>query len=63
MDEGSEAYKRLPASVDASFIFVSDTYTGESVRRKPGSANVPGLLDSDSSADDFELRSTPTPGE
>lgn len=63
MDEGSEVFKRLPASVDASFIFVSDTYTGESVRRKPASAEAPQLLDSDSSAEDFELVSSPTPGE
>ena len=33
MDADSGAYKRLPAGVDTGFIHVSDTYTGESVRR------------------------------
>ena len=29
MDGDSGAYKRLPAAVDAGFIYVSDTYSGE----------------------------------
>ena len=33
MDADSEAYKRLPMSVDMGFQFASGTYTGESVRR------------------------------
>jgi len=33
MDGESGAYKRLPAAVDEGFIYVSDTYSGESVRR------------------------------
>lgn len=63
MDGDSEAYKRLPPSVDASFVFVSDTYTGESVRRRPSEGELPALLDSNSSASDFELVVTPEPGQ
>ena len=34
MDADSEPYKRLHPSIDSGFIYVSGTYTGESVRRK-----------------------------
>ncbi|MBL9025818.1 MAG: DUF4876 domain-containing protein [Myxococcales bacterium] len=64
MDSRSSAYKRLPAGVDASFAFVSDTYTGESIARRRGvEGSIPLLLDSGSSAADFDLVAAPRPGE
>ena len=57
MDSDSGAYKRLPDSVDAGFIYVSDTYSGESVRR----VREDGIpTDSNDSRVDFEL-SSPSP--
>ena len=61
MDAGSGAYKRLPASVDSGFVHVSGTYTGESlsrVRAPDGRAQ-----DTNDSAADFLLRSSPAPRE
>ncbi len=58
MDADSAAYKRLPASVDAGFVHVSDTYTGESVRRR---RDGEGLQDTDDSGADFEVVATPAP--
>jgi len=59
----SGPFKRLPAAVDAGFISVSGTYTGESVRRKIqtviGGRTV--YQDTNNSANDFEVLSTPTP--
>jgi hypothetical protein len=64
MDARSSAYKRLPAGVDASFAFVSDTYTGESIARRRGvEGSIPLLVDSGSSAADFDLVAAPRPGE
>ena len=57
MDGDSGDYKRLPAAVDAGFIYVSDTYSGESVRRILEDG-VP--VDSGDSSVDFEL-SVPSP--
>lgn len=52
MDGDSGAFKRLPASVDAGFIHVSGTYTGESVRR----ISDGGVLqDTDHSGEDFSV--------
>lgn len=52
MDADSEAYKRLPASIDSGFQYASGTYTGESVRRvKDGEQWV----DTDNSTTDFYI--------
>jgi hypothetical protein len=59
----SGPFKRLPAGVDAGFISVSGTYTGESVRRRV-QAVIGGRTvyqDTNNSANDFEVLSTPTP--
>ncbi len=57
MDGDSGSYKRLPSEVDEGFIYVSDTYTGESVRRVRQDG---ALSDSNNSSLDFEV-STPSP--
>lgn len=59
MDADSGDFKRLPASVDAGFTWVSDTYTGESVRRRRVDG---GLRDTDDSSADFEILASPAPG-
>ena len=52
MDAESGDFKRLHAELDAGFIHVSGTYTGESVRR----VRVDGVLqDQDNSALDYEV--------
>ncbi|NVB39878.1 DUF4876 domain-containing protein [Pseudenhygromyxa sp. WMMC2535] len=57
-DGDSEAFKRLPQSVDRGFTFASGTYTGEAVVRR----RVDGQsIDTDDSSADFELSATPTP--
>jgi hypothetical protein len=59
MDASSGIYKRLPANVDTGFVYVSDTYSGESVRR----VREDGLLkDTGNSSADFEV-ATPAPYE
>ncbi|MDR7128954.1 hypothetical protein J2X69_001289 [Algoriphagus sp. 4150] len=58
--EADGAYKRIAASLDAGFAYVSNTYTGESVIRK--SASVDGntvYQDTNNSQLDFELSATP----
>lgn len=57
MDDDSGAYKRLPDSVDSGFIYVSGTYSGESVRRVREDGTP---TDSNDSSVDFEL-SSPSP--
>ncbi len=57
MDADSGAYKRLPATIDAGFIHVSGTYTGESVHRVVDGA---GWRDTDNASADFVVGS-PTP--
>ncbi|HMS01903.1 MAG TPA: DUF4876 domain-containing protein [Gemmatimonadaceae bacterium] len=51
------AYKRLPAALDAGFVFASGTYTSESARRR--TARVIGtrrvLQDTNNSANDFVI--------
>lgn len=57
MNASSGLYKRLPSRVDNGFVYVSDTYSGESVRRK----KEDGIWqDSDNSSSDFEV-ATPAP--
>ena len=59
MDADSGDYKRLPDAVDSGFIYVSDTYTGESVQRV-WDGDV--LQDTDDSSVDFVVAETPAPG-
>jgi hypothetical protein len=58
MDADSGAFKRLPASVDAGFVHVSGTYTGESVRRRKIGDQ---WQDTDDSGADFERLAVPEP--
>lgn len=52
-DGESGAFKRLPASIEAGFVHVSGTYTGEAVhRRRDGDGR---LADTDDSTADFEV--------
>ena len=60
MDADSGGYKRLHPTVDAGFIHVSGTYTGESVRRLRDSSGT--LIDTNDSGADFEVLSMPDPG-
>ena len=58
MDADSGDFKRLPEAVDAGFVHVSGTYTGESVQRVwAGDA----LQDTDDSSADFEVSEAPAP--
>ena len=59
MNEDSVDWKRLHPSVDAGFIHVSGTYTGESVRRRRDADGR--LIDTNDSGADFEMISTPEP--
>jgi hypothetical protein len=52
-DADSGAFKRLPASIDAGFVHVSGTYTGEAVHRRRDADGK--LLDTDDSGADFEV--------
>ncbi len=60
MDAESGAFKRLHPEIDAGFIHVSGTYTGESVRRLRDADNR--LLDTDDSTADFVSSDQPDPG-
>lgn len=63
MDADSGDYKRLPDSVDAGFSYVSDIYSGESIRRRRLADEGPGALqDSNDSGADFEVVDQPQPG-
>jgi hypothetical protein len=59
----SAAYKRVPAALDAGFVFATGTYTSESARRRVattiGTRRI--LRDSNNSSTDFELIARPTP--
>jgi hypothetical protein len=59
----SGLYKRVPAGIDAGFVFASGTYTSESARRKTvstiGTRRV--LQDTNNSTNDFTIIATPTP--
>ena len=59
MDADSGDYKRLDESVDSGFIYVSGTYTGESVRRRRDDSGV--LIDTNDSGADFEVLAMPEP--
>ena len=59
MDAESEAWKRLHPTVDAGFVHVSGTYTGESVRRRRDADGA--LVDTDDSSADFEVIAVPEP--
>ena len=62
-DGASSSFKRVPVGVDAGFVFASDTYTGESFRRKV-STTINGrrvLQDSNNSGNDFIKLAQPTP--
>lgn len=59
----SLSYKRVPAALDAGYVFASGTYVGESARRRVlttiGTRRI--LRDGNNSSADFEMRTTPTP--
>lgn len=59
----SGAYKRVPAALDKGFVFASDTYTGESARRKMigEEKGRKVLADTNDSTADFEILAQPTP--
>lgn len=64
-DSESGTFKRIPAPLDAGFVFASNTYTGESFRRKLA-ITVEGrkiLQDTNNSSNDFEKLTTPAPGQ
>jgi len=64
-DADSGNFKRIPVGVDAGFVFASDTYVGESFRRKLALTSDDGriiLQDTNNSGNDFEKLDTPTPG-
>jgi hypothetical protein len=59
----SGPYKRLPAAIDAGFVFAGGTYTSQSARRKVARV-VNGrrvLQDTNNSTNDFEIITPPTP--
>ena len=60
MSAGSGGYKRLHDSVDSGFVYVSGTYTGESVRRIRDENGM--LIDTNDSGADFEVAAMPDPG-
>jgi hypothetical protein len=62
-DGNSTAFKRLAPSLDAGFVFATDTYAGESFRRRVETTvgNRRVLKDTNNSGQDFEKLSRPTP--
>ncbi|ODS85963.1 MAG: hypothetical protein ABS46_01580 [Cytophagaceae bacterium SCN 52-12] len=62
-DGNSADFKRIPAGLEAGFVFADDTYTMQSFRRKVATV-INGrrvLQDTNNSASDFEKLSAPTP--
>lgn len=62
-DGGSVSFKRIPAAVDAGFVFADDTYNMQSFRRKISTV-INGrrvLQDTNNSGNDFEKIPSPTP--
>jgi hypothetical protein len=59
----SGSYKRVPASLDAGFVFASGTYTSQSARRKIATtiAGRRVLQDSNNGSNDVTLVTPPTP--
>lgn len=63
MDGSSTSFKRIPAALDAGFVFADDTYNMQSFRRKVVTA-INGrkiLQDTNNNGNDFEKIATPTP--
>jgi hypothetical protein len=62
-DAESGSFKRIPAGVDAGFVFATDTYVGESFVRKLAFVREGRVIlqDTNNSGNDFEKLSTPTP--
>jgi hypothetical protein len=60
---GSGAYKRIPAALDAGFVFAPGTYTSSSARRRVARLvnGRPVLQDTNNSTSDFEIITPPTP--
>lgn len=62
-DESQLQFKRLPTSIDAGMIWCSNSYVGESIRRKTD-RTIAGrkiLQDTNNTSNDFEVLTTPTP--
>lgn len=62
-DANSATYKRIPAGLDAGFVFADDTYNKQSFRRKTANT-INGrrvLQDTNNSSQDFEKLASPTP--
>jgi len=59
----SAAYKRVPAALDAGFVFASGTYVAESARRRTATTIGPRrvLRDTNNGTSDFEIITRPTP--
>jgi len=59
----SGAYKRVPAALDAGFVFASSTYNSQSARRKVAATIGPRrvLQDTNNGTNDFTLITPPTP--
>lgn len=59
MNANSSGYKRIPAGVDAGFVFASGTYTSETAVRKNNGTLVGGVFqydDTDNSTEDYEVK-------
>ncbi len=63
-DAESSSFQRIPAALDAGFVFATDTYVGESFRRKVALTQDGRtvLQDTNNSGNDFERLDAPTPG-
>lgn len=63
-DAESSGFQRIPAALDAGFVFATDTYVGESFRRKVALTQDGRtvLQDTNNSGNDFERLDAPTPG-
>jgi len=63
-DAESSSFQRIPAALDAGFVFATDTYVGESFRRKVALTEEGRtiLQDTNNSGNDFERLDAPTPG-
>jgi hypothetical protein len=59
MNASSSTYKRIPASVDAGFVYASGTYTTETARRKKNNSQLingrRSFFDTNNSTEDFEI--------
>lgn len=59
----SGSFKRIPASIDAGFVFTSGNYTAEAVRRRVQVETSDRIVyrDTNNSTSDFEVVDDPTP--